>query len=159
MTTALVAVLVCLSLVPTAGVHRRHELQRLDWRGLTSCLGPPRATRAIVVRPPFQEFALAAYRPGVRALDDAKRPVDEIDIVGDAPPGHPLYGRLAVARRQIHMPAGFGGAETVCASSIPVRRFSRVRPAALSAADLLGPTGARDSAVLLDAHGGSERDS
>lgn len=83
-------------LVPTVLAARRVDLQREDWRGMATLIGPPSTTRrAVLTYPAFEYIALTHYRPDLKPVTTGKLHVREIVLVG--------LGKL----RTLRLPAGF----------------------------------------------------
>ena len=82
-------------LVPTVLAARQVDLQREDWRGMATLIGPPSTTRAVLTYPAFEYIALTHYRPDLKPVTTGKLHVREIVLVG--------LGNLSSLR----LPAGF----------------------------------------------------
>jgi mannosyltransferase len=85
-------------LVPTVLAAPRVDLQREDWRGMATLIGPPSTTRrAVLTYPAFEYIALTHYRPDLKPVTSGKLHVREIVLVGLGLP----------KLRTLRLPAGF----------------------------------------------------
>jgi 4-amino-4-deoxy-L-arabinose transferase-like glycosyltransferase len=86
-----------------AMVLTRPMLQRDDWRGATSALGPSERARVILTHPSYARVAVQAYRPGARAVPRAGAAVREIVTLATGGWPHDLipHGFERVEQRQI----------------------------------------------------------
>ncbi|HEX8075329.1 MAG TPA: glycosyltransferase family 39 protein [Thermoleophilaceae bacterium] len=78
------AALCALGLTAIVAVDVRPEFQRDDWRGAVEALGPPTATRAIVLSPVNGGAVMADYTRNLRRFPGHPTTVGEIDLLAVA---------------------------------------------------------------------------
>jgi hypothetical protein len=69
-------------LVPTVLAAHRLDMQREDWRGMATLIGPPSKTRAVLAYPRFEYLALTHYRPDLRPVTSGRVRLRELVVVG-----------------------------------------------------------------------------
>jgi mannosyltransferase len=77
-------------LTPTVLAARRLDMQREDWRGMATLIGPPSTstgrrpsiTWAVLTYPRFEYVALRHYRPDLKPVTRGKLHLRELDVVG-----------------------------------------------------------------------------
>ena len=127
------AALAVISLLVVVLVDTDSRYQRDDWRGVAHALGPPTATRVLLVDPGSGEIPLQAYMPGLRALT---RPVAvrELDVV--VVPSNVQGVGIGTPPRVTGpqpAPSGFTLSGVVYASTYTVLRYTAPSPVPLSA--------------------------
>lgn len=100
-----------IALAPTVVVADRLPLQREDWRGMATLIGPPSRTRAVLTYPQWEYIALTHYRPDLKPMTTGKLHVRELVVVG---------------RRQLdtlRLPKGFHQVEDRRLGELRITRF------------------------------------
>jgi hypothetical protein len=74
--------LAAMCLVPTVVVADRLPLQREDWRGMATLIGPPSRSRAVLAYPYWEYIALTHYRSDLKPITTGELHIRELVMVG-----------------------------------------------------------------------------
>jgi hypothetical protein len=142
----LAAVVVAAAIVVNVEVTRDADLQRADWHGLATALGPASAPRVVIVTPGFDAQPLLLYTGPMQPVPPTGTTVAEIDVIGSARPPH--YAPPPP-------PAGFAAVEQRRNVSWELIRYRAPTPATVAPAALAqSRLGADAPAILIQNPGG-----
>jgi hypothetical protein len=140
---ALSSGLVLVGLVTAALVVAKPDLQRDDWRGGISELGPPEGARLIVMIPPYDRAAIQYYAPSARRVSGERLNADEVDLI-----------RMSSERVAAPPPpAGFRQASTVRVQRFTAYRYRAPDGTTVRPAEVARRFGGEPQGVLVERRG------
>ena len=110
-------------LMPTVLAAQRLNMQREDWRGMATLIGPPNRTQVVVAYPRFEYLPLRYYRPDLEPATRGQIHVREIVVVG------------RVGLDTLHFPPGFRRGDDERLGSL---RILRLRARTVRTVDVAG---------------------